>query len=109
MMGLIYLLTLALRVLTLVEFQVRRGLQAEGQTLTGVYAGQPGRQTARPSTELLLAAFHGLDAACATLQGAVVTYLRPLTQTQTRILRLLGLDEQLYERLLPHFQNLAPE
>lgn len=109
MVGLLHLLTIALRVLTLVEFQVRRALQTADQPLRGVYAGQPGRQTRRPSTELLLAAVQGLDAAHGTLQGVGFTYLRPLTATQTRILRLLGLDEQLYARLLPHFQNLAPE
>ena len=107
--GLIYLLTIGLRVLTLVEFQVRRGWPAAGKTLKGVYAGQPGRQTARPSTELLLAAFQGIDAACGTLKDTFVTYLRPLTEAQKCILRLLELDELLYEKLLPHFQNLAPE
>ena len=44
-------LTIALRVLTLVAFQVRRTLQAEGKTLTGIYAGQKGRQTARLSAK----------------------------------------------------------
>jgi len=32
-----------------------------------------------------------------------------LTQTQKRILSLLGLDDQIYDKLLSHFQNLAPE
>ena len=107
--GLIYLLTMALRVLTLVEFQVRRALPAAGKTLKGVYAGPPGRQTARPSTELRLAAFRGIDAACGTIKDTFVTYLRPLTEAQKCILRLLELDALLYEKLLPHFQNLAPE
>jgi hypothetical protein len=33
---------------------VRERLQKEGARLQGVYAGQPGRKTARPSAELLL-------------------------------------------------------
>ena len=109
MVGLIHLLTICLRVLTLVEFQVRRELKAEGKTLTGIYAGQKGRQTARPSAELLLEAFQGIDAVIGTINGSFVTYLRPLTETQKRILSLLGLDENLYEKLLPYFQNLAQE
>jgi transposase len=52
--GLVYLLSLALRVLTLLEWQVRERLRQEGSKLRGVYAGQPGRQTARPSAELRL-------------------------------------------------------
>ena len=53
--GLVYLLSLALRLLTLVEWVVRERLRQEGAKLQGVYAGQPGRKTARPSAELLLA------------------------------------------------------
>ncbi len=109
MIGLINLLTIALRVLTLLEFQVRRGLLAEGQTLKGIYAGQKGRQTMRPSAELLLEAFRGIDAAVGTVKGELISYLRPLTETQKRILSLLGLDDQIYNKLLSYFQNLAPE
>ena len=108
MIGLINLLTIALRVLTLLEFQVRRGLKAEGQTLKGIYAGQKGRQTARPSAELLLEAFRGIDAVVGTVKGKVIPYLRPLTETQKRILSLLGLNDQVYIKLLSNFQNLAP-
>ena len=59
--GLVHLLSIGLRVLTLVEYVVRRSLAACGEKLYGVYAGQPGRGTSRPSTELLLEAFCGLD------------------------------------------------
>jgi len=109
MIGLINLLTIALRVLTLFEFQVRGGLKAKGQTLKGIYAGQKGRQTARPSTELMLEAFQGIDAVVGKVKGELVSYLRPLTETQKRILSLLGLDDRLYDKLLSYFQNLTPE
>ena len=49
-----YLLSVALRVLTLLEWVVRERLRQEGTKVHGIYAGQPGRQTARPSAELLL-------------------------------------------------------
>jgi transposase len=55
--GLIRLLSIALRVLTLVEFVVRRQLTAEGATLAGLYAGNAKRETARPTAEQLLEAF----------------------------------------------------
>jgi len=55
--GLIRLLTIGLRVLTLLEFVVRRRLAAEGSQLAGLYAGNPKRATARPTAELLLKAF----------------------------------------------------
>jgi len=109
MIGLIHLLTIALRILTLSEFRVRRQLQTEGGTLTGIYAGQKGRQTARPSAELLLEALRGIDGVVGMVNGQFVTYLRPLTATQLRILSLLGLDSLLYDKLLLYFQNLTQE
>ena len=54
--GLVYLLSLALRLLSLLEWVARERLRQEGTKLQGIYAGQPGRKTARPSAELLLAA-----------------------------------------------------
>jgi transposase len=56
--GLMRLLSIALRVLTLVEFVVRRQLAAEGGAWAGLYAGNAKRETARPTTERLLEAFH---------------------------------------------------
>src|ERR687887_1795223 len=47
--GLIRLLSIALRVLTLVEFVGRRQLAAEGTKLAGLYAGNPERDTGPPT------------------------------------------------------------
>ena len=41
---LVCLLSIALRVLVLMQFIVRRNLQQAGATLKGIYPGQPGRQ-----------------------------------------------------------------
>ena len=58
--GLIRLLSVGLRVLTLLEFVVRQRLAAARTTLAGLYAGNPQRATARPTTERLLKRFEGL-------------------------------------------------
>ncbi len=105
MVGLINLLTIALRILTLIEFRVRRGLRAEGKTITGLYAGQKGRQTARPSAELLLKAFQGINAVVGKVNEQLISYLSPLNTTQQRVLSLLELDAQLYDKLLSDFQK----
>jgi len=55
--GLIRLLTIGLRVLTLLEFTVRRRLAEEKEKLAGLYAGNPKRSTARPTAEAMLEAF----------------------------------------------------
>ncbi|NEQ95930.1 MAG: hypothetical protein F6K30_04225 [Cyanothece sp. SIO2G6] len=57
--GLMFLMTMALRVLTLVEFRMRRELHQQQVSLAGVYAGNPNRSTPRPSSKLLLQAFDG--------------------------------------------------
>jgi len=49
--GLIRLLTIGLRVLTLFEFAVRRRLSERNEKLAGLYAGNPKRTTARPTAE----------------------------------------------------------
>ena len=58
--GLIRLLSIALRVLTLLEFVGRRQLAAQGAQLAGLYAGNPRRETARPTAERLLEAFRDI-------------------------------------------------
>jgi transposase len=55
--GLVRLLSIALRILTLLEFVVRRQLAQEGAALAGLYAGNPKRATTHPTTERLLEAF----------------------------------------------------
>jgi len=55
--GLTRLLTLALRLLTLMEIQVRQALAQEQETLPGLYEGQPHRTTAHPTGKRLLQAF----------------------------------------------------
>jgi hypothetical protein len=47
------LVSIALRVLTLVEFVVQRQLAAEGVTFAGLYAGNAKRETARPTAEVI--------------------------------------------------------
>jgi len=97
--GLIRLLSLALRVLTLVEFPVRRRLAQEQRTLAGLYAGQPTRATARPTTERLLAAFKEITLTILPTPQHTLRHLPALTPLQQQILALLDLPPDLYHRL----------
>src|SRR5215472_7312693 len=58
--GLMRLLSIALRVLTLVEFVGRRQVATAGAKLAGLYAGNPKRETDRPTAERLLEAFEDI-------------------------------------------------
>jgi transposase len=97
--GLVYLLSLALRVLTLVEWGVRERLRQEGVKVQGVYAGQPGRKTARPSAELLLRVMQPISVSVVEVNGQTHALLSPLTAVQKRLLELWDLPPDLYERI----------
>jgi transposase len=103
MQGLVYLLSLALRVLTLVEWQVREGLRKKGVKLQGVYAGQPGRKTTRPSAELLLGVMKTITLSAIEIDGQTYTLLSPLTDVQKQLLELWDLPPDLYEKLTAGF------
>jgi hypothetical protein len=55
--GLLRILVIALRVLTLLEFVARRQLAQQPTPLQGLYAGNPKRATRQPTAERLLQAF----------------------------------------------------
>ena len=101
--GLVHLLSLALRALTLVEWVVRERLREDGSKMQGVYAGQPGRKTARPSAELLLGAMKTISVSVVEVNGRTHALLSPLTEVQKRLLELWGLPPDLYEKVARGF------
>jgi transposase len=103
MQGLVYLLSVALRLLTLLEWVVRERLRKEGTKLQGVYAGQPGRKTNRPSAELLLRTMKTISVSVVEINGQTHALLSPLTEVQIRLLDLWGLPPDLYEKLVRGF------
>jgi transposase len=99
--GLIRLLSVGLRVLTLLEFVVRQGLAAARTTLAGLYVGNPTRATARPTTERLLKRFEGLTLTIIREGRRRRYHLTPLSRVQRRILALLDFPVDIYTRLCP--------
>jgi transposase len=100
--GLTRLLTLALRILTLIQTQIRQSLQRTGEKLHGLYDGQPKRTTNQPTTSRLLKAVAHQEV---TLTKIVVGqqvqwHLTPLPDLILNILRHLGLSPTAYMRLV---------
>jgi transposase len=102
--GLTHLVTLALRVLLLFEVLVRRGQdqEGEGKELKGLYPGQSKRTSERPTATRVLKAIAqaqitltaiGTDPGCRR-------HLTPLPILVKKILRYLGLSEEVYTRLV---------
>ncbi len=96
--GLMMLLTIALQVLTLLEFVIRRELESQRETMAGLVPGNPRMKTARPTASLLLAQFKEINCLIEQtgerISGRIVETLTPL---QVRILRLLGIPPEIYE------------
>lgn len=94
--GLLLLLVIALRALTLFEFVTRRNLAQQKEPLRGLYAGNPQRVAERPTTERLLNAFDHVTLYRLT-DGRQVWYeITPLSDLQKRILALAGVPESVY-------------
>jgi transposase len=94
------LLSIALRVLVLMQFVVRRNLRQASATLKGIYPGQPGRQTAQPTTEMMLWARRGVPLSRLTINGNRMDHLTPLHAVQKRILALMEVSLEIYHGLV---------
>jgi transposase len=97
--GLIRLLSIALRILTLLEFLVRRRLAQAETELAGLYAGNPKRSTARPTAERILEAFEHITLTVIREPPRTVRHLTPLSSLQQRILVLLDFSPDIYTKL----------
>jgi len=100
-LGLTRLLTLAARVLAVVEYQARRSLAQDDRTLLGLYPGQPTRATAQPSTERLLRAFKTVSLTLVQKGTQIFYLLPPLSELQRSILHDLACPSNLYLRWFP--------
>ena len=97
--GLIRLLSLALRILTLIGFIAQRSLQGEQDSLQGLYPGNPRRETDRPSAERLLQAFKEINLSIIHLPDQSICHVTPLNELQNRILFLLRFPATIYSDL----------
>ncbi len=97
--GLIRLLTIALRVVTVLEGVVRSVLAEQHQEVAGLFAGNPKRRTSQPTTERLLEAFNEITLTIVSGPGFVQRHLPPLSALQQQILALCGFSPAVYTRL----------
>lgn len=106
--GMVRLLSLALRVLTVTEFVVRQALSLADTTLSGLYSGNPKRQTSQPTTERLLKAFRSITLTIVCLPNQLISHITPLSELQKQILNLLGLSAAIYQDIAVEVQAIPP-
>jgi transposase len=99
--GLTYLLTLGVRVLTVMEFVLRRSLQNDHATLPGLHPENKTKMTDTPTAERILKAF--ADVSLTIIKNAtgeeILRRLRPRSGLQEDILQRQGLGTSLYGQL----------
>jgi len=98
--ALLGLLRIARRVLGLRPCVVRRHLQQRSATRKGISPGQPGRQTAPPTTEMMLWALRGVTLSRLTIDGKPLSHLTPLHAVHKRILILMEVPLESYDGLV---------
>jgi len=99
--GLTYLLTLGVRVLTVMEFVLRRSLRTDQTKLPGLHPEHKTKMTDQPTAERMLKAFAGISLTIIkTAAGEdILRRLTSLSRLQEDILQRLGLGATLYTQL----------
>jgi transposase len=102
--GLTYLLTLGVRVVTVLEFVLRRSLAQDHATLPCLHLENRQKMTNTPTAERILKAFSDVSLTIfKTAAGEHILHrLTPLSVLQQDILQRLGLDMSLYQQLEIH-------
>jgi transposase len=103
--GLLWLLCLALRVLTLTEYRLRTALAERGEEVVGLNPASRTQSTARPTTERVLDAFTSITLTTIEIEGSRYHHITPLNATQHHILALLRLPDDLYEHVASPLTN----
>ena len=95
--GFMMLLTVALQVITLMEFVARRNLAASQEPIAGLVPGNPKMKTHRPTAERLLDQFDGLHLLVEkTPEGVKLRLIEELKPLQLHILTLLEIPHHIY-------------
>lgn len=97
--GLIHLLSLAVRFLTLIEHRVRTKLKEQDAGLVGLHLENPKKENRTPTSERLLDQFKEITLTRVRMGVTEMEHIPPHTDLQTRILDLLDLPPNTYYRL----------
>lgn len=94
--ALIRLLLLALKYVSLIEYQVRKELKTTKKTLKELYPGNSGRATGQPTTNMLLKAFKNIHLSIVSVENKIYVKVDDLKPIQLKILQLLKIPPESY-------------
>jgi transposase len=96
--ALIRFLLLALKYVSVIEYQVRNKLKATKQIVKELYAGNPGRATNKPTTNMLLRAFKNITLVIVPIENKKFVKISDFKPIQLKILELLNISPEIYSR-----------
>jgi transposase len=106
--GLLCLLSLAVRALTLIRYTVSQSLHHAHETLKGISPAYPHLTTTSPSAAMILGAFASLTLTFAQQADQYFIHVSPLNLIQHRLLALLHLPADLYQRIADILSSYPP-
>lgn len=95
--GITHLLTIGVKVLSLIEFVVRRSLAESDEKLVGLHLENPGKATNTPTYTRILNAFSKVRLTIIESEDSVIRHLTPLSKLQSDILKHLGFSTSIYD------------
>lgn len=97
--GLLCLLSLAVRALTLIRYTVSQSLHHANETIKGISPVYPHVKTTSPSAAMILGAFASITLAFVQHADHYFVHVSPLNTMQRQLLALLHLPADLYQRI----------
>ncbi|WP_299466594.1 transposase, partial [uncultured Microscilla sp.] len=94
--ALIRLLLLALKFVSVIEYQVRQELENTEQKIKGLYVGNPGRATAKPTSKMILEAFKNITLVIMPIQNQIFIKISELKPIQQQLLKFLKISPSAY-------------
>lgn len=94
--ALIRLLLLALKYVSLIQYQVRSELKTTKQKIKELYPGNPGRATDKPTVSLILGAFKNIHLNIVSVENKIYVKISDLRPIQLKILELLKIPPEIY-------------
>ena len=103
--GIVNLITLAIKVCSVIEYKVAEALHDQKRAITGLYEGNPKRKTNKPSIKRILTAFQHIYITAVYQNGVLIaTIITPLNIIQQDLLALMGKSSSLYNILANNIQ-----
>lgn len=97
--GLVNLLMIALKTLSMIEYKAAKNLKKDDEKLTNVYPGNPKMGTTTPTAKRMLDAFTGISLVVIKKEHTDIV-MTDINDTQKKIIDLINFESSIYESII---------